>query len=137
VLRGFTSTINFLPWAVGAFCFHVVGRLVTWGSAAATPTLMPIVVSSAAFVLACAVAWPSRRATSAREGRFTRAAFALFCLPIAVTAVALALLCGPRYLLLMLVFAAVGFFTEWVYGRCMGLFFGLSVRPCGSSTSAG
>jgi hypothetical protein len=123
VLRGYTSTINFLPWAVGAFCFHVMGRLVTWGSPAATPTLLPIVVSSAAFVIGCAVVWPSRIATSAREGRFTPTAFAVFCLPIAFTALALAWCCGPRHLLLMLVFAPVGFFTEYVYGRSMSLFF--------------
>ncbi|MBI4935676.1 MAG: hypothetical protein HY828_17480 [Actinobacteria bacterium] len=123
VLRGYTSTINFLPWAVGAFCFHVVGRLATSGSQAATPTLLPVVVSSAAFVIGCAVAWPSRVTTSAREGRFTPKAFALFCLPIAFTALALALFCGPRYLLLMLMFAPVGFSTEYVYGRSMSLFF--------------
>jgi hypothetical protein len=123
VLRGYTSTINILPWTVGAFCFHVVGRLVTGGSAAAAPTLLPVLVSSAAFVIGCAVAWPSRLATSARDGRFTRPAFAVFCFPIACTAVALPLVCGPRYLLLMLAFAPVGFITEWVYGRCMGLFF--------------
>ena len=123
VLGGFTSTINFLPWAVGALCFHVTGRLVTWGSHAAAPTLLPVVVSSAAFVIGCAVAWPGRVTTSAREGRFTPRAFALFCLPIALTALALSLFCGPRYLLLMLVFAPVGFFTEYVYGRLMSLFF--------------
>ncbi|MBI5481173.1 MAG: hypothetical protein HY906_20110 [Deltaproteobacteria bacterium] len=123
VLRGYTSTINFLPWAVGAFLFHVLGRLVTGGSPAATPTLLPVAVSSAAFVIGCAVAWPGRVTTSAREGRFTPRAFAVFCLPIAFTALALSLFCGPRYLLLMLVFAPVGFFTEYVYGRSMSLFF--------------
>jgi hypothetical protein len=123
VLRGYTSTINFLPWAVGALCFHVFGRLVTWGSTAAAPSLLPVIVSSAAFVVGVAVSWPSRKATSAREGRFTPAAFALFCLPIALTALALALFCGPRYLLLMLVFAVIGFATEYVYGRAMTLFF--------------
>ena len=111
------------PWAVGALCFHLMGRLVTWGSDAAAPTLMPVLVSSAAFVIGVSVAWPSRRATSAREGRFTPTAFALFCLPIALTALGLSLFCGPRYLLLMTVFAVVGFFTEYVYGRIMSLFF--------------
>jgi hypothetical protein len=123
VLGGLTSTINFLPWAVGALGFHFMGRLVTWGSDAAAPTLLPVLVSSAAFVIGCAVAWPSRVATSAREGRFTPRAFALFCLPIAATALGLSLFCGPRYLLLMLVFAPVGFFTEYIYGRTMSLFF--------------
>jgi hypothetical protein len=123
VLRGYTATINFLPWAVGALCFHVAGRLVTWGSPAANPTLLPVVVSSTAFVIGCAVAWPSRVATSAGEGRFTPRAFAVFCLPIGFTALALSVCCGPRYLLLMGVFAAVGFGAEYVYGRCMSLFF--------------
>ncbi len=120
VLRGYTSTINFLPWAVGALGFHFMGRLVTGDQA---PTLLPAVVGGAAFALGYAVAWPSRVATSAREGRFTPRAFALFCLPIALTALSLAFFCGPRYLLLMLVFAAVGFATEYVYGRTMTLFF--------------
>jgi hypothetical protein len=120
---GATSTINFFPWAVGALCFHFVGRLVTRGSAAAAPTLLPVVAAGAAFVVGYLVAWPSRRATSAREGRFGGPAFALFCLPITLVGLALALVGGPRYLLLMLVFAPVGFFTEYVYGRCMSLFF--------------
>jgi hypothetical protein len=121
VLRGATSTINFFPWAVGALGFHLVGRLVT--GPAAPPALLPVLVGGAAFVVGCAVAWPGRVATSARYGRFTPAAFALFCLPIGLVALGLSLFCGPRYLLLMLIFAPVGFFTEYVYGRVMTLFF--------------
>jgi hypothetical protein len=121
VLRGYTSTINFFPWAVGALGFHFAGRVLVGD--APPPTLVPALVGGAAFVVGCGLAWPGRRATSARDGRFGPAAFALFCLPIVLVAASLALCCGPRYLLLMLLFAPLGFFTEYVYGRTMTLFF--------------
>ncbi len=120
-LAGYTSTINFLPWAVGAFWFHSMAAFVNGPHREVG--LRPVVVSAVAFALGMLVAWPSRRATSAREGRFTRRAFALFCLPIVATGLALTLACGPRYLALMATFSLVGFLTEYAYGRTMSFFF--------------
>lgn len=127
VLRGYTSTLNFLPWAVGAFWFHAAGRLLTGPDGPSEPLLRPALISGAAFALGLCIAWPARHFTSARQGRFSRRAFALFCVPIALTAAALTLWCGPRYLILMAAFSATGFLTEYAYGRSMSFFFDRSL----------
>ena len=120
VLRGYTSTLNFLPWAVGAFLFLLTGRIF---GGAPKDVSTPIVVAGAAVLAGFGVAWAARRLTSSRPRRFTRRGFALFCLPIAATAFALGAVCGVRYPLLMTAFAVVGFATEYGYGRGMSLLF--------------
>ena len=63
--------------------------------------------------------WPADQ----RAKRFTVPRFALFCMPIGLTALALAVLCDPIYAVLMAAFAIVGAITEYAYGRSMSLFF--------------
>lgn len=122
VLSGYTSTINFLPWSVGALLFVETGRLVQ-----ATPTLgfslRALSVAIVGLALGLGLAWPARRLTASREGRFSGAGLAIFCLPVVSTAAALGLWCGARYPLLMLAFAVVGFVTEYAYGRSMSFVF--------------
>lgn len=127
VLRGRTATINVLPWMVGALLFLITGRLcgVRPVGALWVPS-SPLVVSAAALVGSTLVSWPCLVLGwrgSWRARRFTKPRFALFCLPILGTAIALAVWCDPRYLLLMAAFAVVGTVTEYAYGRCMSLFF--------------
>jgi len=117
---GFTSTLNFLPWAVGGLLFHVAGRIVQPQPAAPA---RPMLVSIAAFAISLAIAWPTRALTRPKDSAFSRKALALFCLPIATTAVVLAVLCDPVYLLLMALFAIVGSLTEYGYGRSMSELF--------------
>jgi len=119
VLAGYTSTLNFLPWAVGALLFCETRRVLR----GPTAELRTAWVCAAALGLGILVAWPLSRLTSARERRFTKGAFAVFCLPIACVAALLAALVSPYYLVLMLAFALVGFLTEYSYGRSMSLFF--------------
>ena len=122
VLAGYTSTINFLPWAVGALLFVETGRL-AGGEPSLGASLHAMLVSALALAMGLSMSWPARRLTAARDGRFSPGALALFCLPIALTAGALGVLCGARYPLLMLAFALVGFVTEYAYGRGMSVFF--------------
>ena len=121
VLSGYTSTINFLPWAVGALLFHATARLLGLGT---PPQLLePMLVSATAFVVTMALVLPARRWTSAHQRRFSKTAFALFCLPIVATAIALGTICSPTYYALMIAFSIVGFLTEYGYGRSMSVFF--------------
>lgn len=123
VLSGHTSTLNFLPWAVGALLFQLTGRAASSEPGSALAVLRPMLVSAVALAAGLALAWPARRHTSARDGTFSGLAFAVFCAPIGLTALALGLAFGPRYPLLMTAFAIVGFATEYGYGRGMSLFF--------------
>ncbi len=122
VLSGHTSTINFLPWAVGGLLFVETARLVQ-GTTSLGLSLRAVAVSAAAVGAGLALAWPARRFTASRQGRFSAAGFSLFCLPVATTALALGLLCGARYPLMMLAFSLVGFVTEYTYGRSMSVLF--------------
>jgi len=123
VLAGYTSTLNFLPWAVGALLFCETRRVLGGPAPVAWSFDRPMWVSAAGLGIGLVLSWPLSRFTTARARRFTRLAFAVFCLPIAAAGVALALWVSPRYLLLMAAFAGVGFFTEYTYGRGMSLFF--------------
>jgi hypothetical protein len=123
VLRGYTSTLNFLPWAVGAFWFHSMGRLLSGPHAIGPSGIRPMLVSATAFALTLAIVWAARWVARPGSREFSRPAFAWFCLPIAVTGLALALLCDPRYLALMAAFSVTGFITEYAYGRSMSVFF--------------
>jgi hypothetical protein len=123
VLRGYTSTLNFLPWAVGALLFCETRRVLGGSSSESEPLLTTAIVSAAALAAGSAVAWPLARLTSARRREFSRRAFAVFCLPILATAAVLAAVVHPRYLALMAAFSVVGFTTEYTYGRGMSLFF--------------
>ncbi|MBE7485607.1 MAG: hypothetical protein HS104_37260 [Polyangiaceae bacterium] len=123
VLAGYTSTLNFLPWAVGALLFCETRRVLGGAPPAGLALDRPLWVCAAALAAGVLVAWPLSRLTSARERRFTKRAFAVFCIPIAFTGAGLAALVSPHYLLLMAAFALVGFLTEYTYGRGMSLFF--------------
>lgn len=120
---GYTSTLNVLPWAFGGLLFQQLGLVAGLAWPTTAPVGEVIVVSGAALGAGCLALWPLRRFTAAAEGRFSIAAFALFCAPIGVVALALTVLCGPRYGLLMLAFSPLGFITEYAYGRIMSLFF--------------
>jgi hypothetical protein len=87
------------------------------------PLLRPMLVSAAAVAVGLTLAFVFRAATSARDRRFSKPAFAVFCLPILTTALALGWLESPKYPLLMTAFAVVGFLTEYGYGRGMSAFF--------------
>lgn len=123
VLAGYTSTLNFLPWAVGALLFCETRRVLRGPVPSALTLERPMLVCAAALLLGLLVAWPLSRVTSARQRRFSKRAFAVFCIPIAFTAAALATLVSPYFLVLMTAFALIGFFTEYTYGRGMSLFF--------------
>jgi hypothetical protein len=123
LLGGHTSTLNFLPWAVGALLLHTTGRTLGGLLSLEPSVARPMLVSALAFAAGLVLAWPLRKLTSARDGEFSKPAFALFCLPIALTALALCGLCDPRWAILMAAFALVGFLTEYAYGRSMSLFF--------------
>jgi hypothetical protein len=121
VLGGYTSTLNFLPWAFGALLFQLTGRLA--GMTPAPGELAgPMWVSAIAFTVGLVIAWVGRVLGSRRRA-FTGAGLALFCFPIALTALALGVLHGPGYPLVMAAFAIVGFASEYAYGRGMSLFF--------------
>ncbi len=121
VLAGYTSTINFLPWAVGALLFHASGRvLMPDRETSPWPAMFS---ASLAVAMGVVVSVLLERLTRARRGVFSLPAFAIFCLPIATVAVALGVLHDVRYVGLMLLFSVVGFATEYAYGRSMSLFF--------------
>ncbi len=117
---GFTSTLNFLPWAIGGLIFQVVGRLV---HPARFSPMRPMLVSAIAFTVAFALVSAVRLFTRPHGGAFSKTGLALFCLPIATTSVALARFCDPIYLPLMAAFAVVGTLTEYGYGRSMSYLF--------------
>ncbi|MEO7095247.1 MAG: hypothetical protein ABI175_18445, partial [Polyangiales bacterium] len=117
---GFTSTLNFLPWAVGGLLFQVVGRLV---HPEHVNPARPMLVSIGAYALGLAIAWIVRALLRPVDGSFSNSRLAIFCIPIAATAAALGVLCDPIYLLLMAVFALVGSTTEYSYGRSMSELF--------------
>lgn len=121
-VRGYTSTLNLLPWATGGLLFHVTGRAVG-GALAHGEVLRPAIVAASAASVGLVVAWIASRVTSARRGVLSGPAFAVFCLPIVATALALGLLSDWRYPVAMACFAVVGFATEYGYGRGMRLFF--------------
>lgn len=120
---GYTSTLNVLPWAFGALLFQQAGRLSFLAAPLGESVWREVAVSAAALVAGCLLLWPIRRFTIAAKGQFSGGAFALFCAPILVVAVALGVLCGPSYPALMLLFSPLGFATEYAYGRIMSLFF--------------
>lgn len=123
VLSGYTSTLNFLPWTVGALLFCETRRVLRGPTPEAWTFERPMWITAAALAVGLLLAWPLSRLTSARQRRFTRSAFAVFCIPIASAAFALGWWVSPHYLLLMAAFAGIGFFTEYTYGRGMSLFF--------------
>ncbi|MCA9628464.1 MAG: hypothetical protein KC766_12390 [Myxococcales bacterium] len=124
LLRGYTSELNFFPWAVGAFLFHATAML--YGSEA--PRSLPQLQLSEPLILSLLggsvglLLWPFAFLRASHRGHFTVWRFMLFCGPIAGVAVALASR-YPRYVWLMLLFSVVGFATEYLYGRIMSLFF--------------
>lgn len=117
---GFSSTLNFLPWAIGAFLFHSVGLQLRAHTFA--PDLPYAVgVTLAALALGCGVSWPALLAS--RRRTLSPHRFTLFCIPILCVAVALAVRVDWRFVPLMLAFSLVGFVTEYAYGRTMSAFF--------------
>ncbi len=121
-VRGDTSTLNFLPWAVGALLFHLTSKVL--GADESLAELQrPMLVATLAVAGGVLLGFPLRMLTSARQRQFSRGGFAVFCLPIATTAVALGVTCGPWWPAAMAAFAVVGFYTEYSYGRGMSLFF--------------
>jgi hypothetical protein len=125
LLGGHTSALNFLPWTVGAVLLHITGRLalsLTETEIAARPE-RPMLVCAIAALLGLAIAWPLKRWTAAAHGEFSKPAFAVFCLPIAMVALGLAILESPVWLAVMAAFSLIGFATEYGYGRGMSLFF--------------
>lgn len=127
VLRGFTSKLNLLPWMIGAFLFVTTARLLgRWWPPPSAMALAPELVGAIALPVSALVVWLVHRVAVRRSGgdrRFTRGRFALFCTPIAITALSLAILCDPRFAVLMALFAIVGPVTEYAYGRTMAFFF--------------
>lgn len=126
LLGGYTSSLNFLPWAVGAFLFHACGRLFGGPAPSGATLVSAMIISSIAYAIGVAIVFPLRALTTrdpARPRRFTKTSFALFCLPIAITAAALAIWSEPRFAILMLVFGPLGFATEYSYGRSMSFLF--------------
>lgn len=124
---GFSSTLNFLPWAVGAFLFHAVATLVGAGAPVDRYGLLPTLgVSVAALAGGALVSFPAYALARARrlvKPAFSSLGLAALCFPILCAAVALTVLVDWRFLPLMLAFSVVGFVTEYGYGRVMSEFF--------------
>lgn len=120
---GYTSTLNVLPWAFGGLLFQQLGLVANLAWPTAVSVREVIVVSAVALGSGCLLLWPLRRITAAAHGRFSLGGFAVFCAPIGVVVLAVSLLCGPRYGMLMLACSPLGFVTEYAYGRIMSLFF--------------
>ena len=120
ILRGYTSTINFLPWGIGALIFFEVAALVGRPEGALLPALR---IAGAAVASGWLVAWCGYRLSVGRASTFSRRRFAWFCLPVLTTGASLGLLVNWRYVLLMAVFAPIGSLTEYAYGRGMSVFF--------------
>lgn len=123
VLGGHTSTLNFLPWTVGAVLLHLTAGLMRTALDRELGLARPMLVSALAFAIGLGIAWPLERFTLAARGEFSKPGFAVFCLPIATVGVALALWCDPAWLLVMAALSVIGFVTEYAYGRSMSLFF--------------
>jgi hypothetical protein len=123
VLGGHSSTLNFLPWAVGALLLHTTGRSAGALLGIERAVARPMMVSALAFLVGLALAWALCGVGPARSREFSKPAFAVFCLPIALTGLALCVLCDPAWALVMASFSLVGFSTEYGYGRSMSLFF--------------
>lgn len=121
-VRGDTSSLNFLPWAVGALLFHLTSK-VLGAEVGFAQVQRPMLVAAASVTVGVLAGFPLRRLTAARLQQFSGGAFAVFCLPIATTAIALGVLCGPWWPAAMGTFAVVGFYTEYSYGRGMSMFF--------------
>ena len=121
VLSGYTSTLNFLPWAVGALLFHETSRLL--GGVGSGAPFVPMAISAVALGIGLLASFALRGYTKARAREFSKPAFFVFCLPIVTTAVALSVFASSKYALLMAAFAVVGFLTEYGYGRSMSTFF--------------
>jgi hypothetical protein len=81
VWAGYTSTLNFLPWSVGALLFCETRRVLRGPTPTELSLGRPVWVCAAALGLGILLAWPLRHLTSARHGRFSKGAFAVFCLP--------------------------------------------------------
>jgi hypothetical protein len=121
VLSGHTSTLNFLPWTVGALLLSTAGRMLGLFTGVAPLKLMS--VSALALLAGAVLAALLRPRTTARQGVFSKSAFAVFCIPVLTTALALTAVVGPRAPLAMVLFSVLGFVTEYAYGRVMSLFF--------------
>lgn len=121
MVGGYTSTLNFLPWAVGGFLFHIAVALK--GDPLANSDWLAASISAAvALISTAALVWPAYFILR-KQRAFSRGALAVFCAPIATTALALSVLHSPIYLLLMVLFSLVGFVFEYGYGRGMSIFF--------------
>lgn len=123
MLSGYTSTLNFLPWAVGGLFFHCAGSAVFGEPPSGAALARVMGVSSISLVATWLVARVFKGRTAAARGAFSKPALALCCAPIAVTLVALSITCDARYAIAMPLFGVLGFATEYGYGRVMSLFF--------------
>ena len=85
----------------------LAGRFIRLGWSVNRARKSAMLVCALAFVATLALAFSTRKLTTAREGRFSKSAYALFCAPIVTTALALAWRCGPVYLVLMIAFAII------------------------------
>jgi hypothetical protein len=124
-LRGYTSELNFLPWAVGAFLFYCTAGLLQQAAPRGLPVMSlrePLVLCVLGG-LAGLIVWPLAFLRRAERGRFGVARFAVFCAPILGVGAALSVVLGVEYAGLMLAFSLVGFATEYLYGRIMSAFF--------------
>lgn len=124
-LRGYTSELNFLPWAVGAFLFYCTAGVLNHSAPRGFPALSlqePLVLCVLGG-LAGTLLWPLAFVGRGARGRFKPARFLVFCAPILGVSVALSWALGWGYLGLMLAFSVVGFATEYLYGRIMSAFF--------------
>jgi hypothetical protein len=124
VLRGATSTLNVLPWALGAALFVVAGRLVQPTPAGVAELWQVAGLASASIAAGAITALVARLVVwRGRAPGVTRGAFAVFCLPVLLTLGVLTAQGHPDHALMMLVFGPLGFGTEYAYGRTMAFFF--------------
>lgn len=124
LIQGYTSELNFFPWAVGAFLFHATATMFGAEAPREAPQLgleEPLTLSLIGGALGLLL-WPLAFLDRSQRDRFAVWRFALFCGPILGVMVALGSH-HPRYVWLMFLFSVVGFATEYLYGRIMSLFF--------------
>jgi len=127
-INGYTSALNFLPWATGAFIFLITARLLeTMSFKIFNVDYSPYGVSGLAFVSGIILAvllvvWHTKH--TGDEKQFTMGRFLIFCVPIVTTALALCVFCDLKFLILLLAFAVIGNITEYIYGKIINLLFG-------------
>lgn len=133
VINSYTSWVNFLPWATGAFIFLSIGLSFNFTSGALFKTELPYYViafisGTIGFLLALLVIFIQKNNFESL-GRFmnfifTFPLFLIYCIPVFVMYLSLILFSDWKFLILGPLFAVGGNLTEFFYSRYIAGVFG-------------